>query len=1704
MLRSPRLAVLLLAAITLPLAAQQFPSQQRGLTADTAYSSGELDSVNLFNGNLSLGVPLGQPYPVGPSFSLGFALHYNSKIWDHEEKTCQQSFPTQEVEYFLPVPDKLANAGLGWLLTPGRLLDPSTVTVQNPLNDGPNWIYVSADGGQHALYPRLHPGYPATPASGTLYSNDGTYLRHKELAGTDCRAPAGVSGICRIIEFPDGSRHEFRSYAPFNWRVVRMKDSFGNQIDVDYQFTPQGADQKWIFTDAHGRQPVVDFENGRVRWLRLPYFGAGAADWEFQYEIATIPRHRYTQLACTPPAPGLGVEVAFLKRIVRPDQSYFDFDYIRTDASTLSGVIDYLRYPTGGSLSWTYDDYGFPQEDHSGTSGPWSVSSGVASKTIADASGTIVGTFSYMPVDAGNPSGPGQTTAPCFHKVTLRDPLGQETENFFSSVENTRSWSYGLPYTYCDPDTGAYDDQAGSFLSQRIWSGAAGSSSLLRSVWVEYDNDGLAAPGDQNRNHRLRYKKVVYEDDGDRYVETINSDFDGLGHWRETLTQGSFGPSKTSVTSYRPGGGTLILDDQTSQPQAGNSFVMPAESDRWLFGTYNRSSVKQGSGAEIVGEACFDAQTGFLLRSRQLAGVVPQDFDVLTINLAAGGGFLGSQRFYGGDGGNLPTSYSSLCNMAEPVGDPQFRADHTWSDGSLASSKWIDPCDDSAVLSVADATIHPATGLPSAVRDASGFETELAYDNMGRLVTEKPEEGAWSNSVFKFPKVGQSTPDIPSVQIETCPHGQAGCSGLARGSSRYKEFDGLGRLSREALALPVEGNPQQNQDRKFTYNALGWKLKESTWQQQKETTFSGHDRFGRVGNIQPPGTNPAIAVSYHGERRTIRKTRIELTAGLTDNWVAEDRDHFGRLVAVCEALSAQPLATGCSGLLTTYSYDAADRLTGVCSRANGVTCGQTRSFTYDGRGFLLSETHPETGPSGNGATTYQYDSLGHVTHSTVAGSADFELRSSYDRAGRLVFLEQKSGTTWKPLKEFFYARDSDGINWQGGKLVLSKRHNWVSSLEALGNIDAVVTDEFRYEGTGGRPSHKTTSFRFLSSTNAFESSYFYDDFGNLETIVYPEPLNWPLSRFSPPRQVDYGYKLGFLASVEGYAPQITYQLGGMLHQVDYQSGASWTQNFNSNDHLPRPFNITLTGVGSGFSTGNFFYDGQSNISQIGSLLYRYDRLGRMVRGDTPNGAGTASQTAAYDDFGNLISLTTAGSVQALPTAEATNRLTAATYDAAGNVTILPLPGSTWTYNFDGLRKMISLRSTSNQARLFFYDANDERIFAWDCPQSSCNPDHDFERWTLRGLGGEVLRSFSGTDKFATVWEEDFIYRGGGDLLASIRPGSSPGQEERRYAAVDHLGSVRQIFSEQNQSLDRFDFHPFGQESGTVAPGEIALKFTGHERDPNGTGKGLLDYMHARYCSPVTSRFLSVDPVLGKAGFPQSRNRYSYALNNPVKFTDPNGKTPKKAADAAEIRIQEIKHDVSEVAFGLLPMGTAIEVTIFSGTLLDLAATLLDPLRAGDALGNAIGSDASGGEITLALVQDAGRTLALAGGAGGAAGKALNVLKPLSLEARAAQIHEVLHPIAQTQRTTAVLQTNGLTVVGGGARDLSTAQRAALIRGEVAARLPGAHAEVTVLEHAMGQGLTPQRLAVTRAICPVCAAYIESTGGKVIGPTTASW
>ena len=81
---SPLFALLLATALLAPAAAraQQDANVQRGFAPEKLYSFGNLDSVNLFNGNLTLTLPIGSPSAVNGALSYGLTLIYSAKVWD--------------------------------------------------------------------------------------------------------------------------------------------------------------------------------------------------------------------------------------------------------------------------------------------------------------------------------------------------------------------------------------------------------------------------------------------------------------------------------------------------------------------------------------------------------------------------------------------------------------------------------------------------------------------------------------------------------------------------------------------------------------------------------------------------------------------------------------------------------------------------------------------------------------------------------------------------------------------------------------------------------------------------------------------------------------------------------------------------------------------------------------------------------------------------------------------------------------------------------------------------------------------------------------------------------------------------------------------------------------------------------------------------------------------------------------------------------------------------------------------------------------------------------------------------------------------------------------------------------------------------------------------------------------------------------------
>ena len=111
-----------------------------------------------------------------------------------------------------------------------------------------------------------------------------------------------------------------------------------------------------------------------------------------------------------------------------------------------------------------------------------------------------------------------------------------------------------------------------------------------------------------------------------------------------------------------------------------------------------------------------------------------------------------------------------------------------------------------------------------------------------------------------------------------------------------------------------------------------------------------------------------------------------------------------------------------------------------------------------------------------------------------------------------------------------------------------------------------------------------------------------------------------------------------------------------------------------------------------------------------------------------------------------------------------------------------------------------------------------------------------------------------------------------------------------YYHLDALGSVRVVTNASGQVVRRHDFTPFGEEVAPTYPSPERKLFTEQGRDP----ETALDYFGARYYRADVGGFTTVDPELNVKDAlvePQRWNRYAYVTNNPLKYTDPDGKNP---------------------------------------------------------------------------------------------------------------------------------------------------------------------------------------------------------------------
>lgn len=636
------------------------------------------------------------------------------------------------------------------------------------------------------------------------------------------------------------------------------------------------------------------------------------------------------------------------------------------------------------------------------------------------------------------------------------------------------------------------------------------------------------------------------------------------------------------------------------------------------------------------------------------------------------------------------------------------------------------------------------------------------------------------------------------------------------------------------------------------YDALGRAYKSSNpfrpWQSETAVwTTSAFDALGRVLSVTTPDS-AVVSTSYLGNAITATDQAGKARKSITDA--------LGRTTSVYEDPSGL-------NYQTSYTYDTLDDLITV---TQGV---QTRTFAYDSLKRLTSVNNPESG-----TTSYSYDNNGNLTSRFDARSVTTSL--TFDPLNRIT-SKSYNDSPQTPTINFYY--DSQTLptgapsfdrGFATGRLVAV----------TYGGTSAGTYRGYDQMGRVVRQYQRTDSVNYL-----VEASYYAN--GSVQNVTYPGVPGAGVRRVVSYTNDSAGRTASLSSAATSYAPAASVSSIGysshnalatqtygnnLIHAISYNNRLQASEIKLGTSGAPTSIIDLVYSYGTTNNNGNV----QSIAYSGGGLSYTqtfaYDALNRLTTAQENNGANW-SQTNGYDRYGNRW-IDLGGGNQSLYFTTSNNRITGASYDNAGNL----LNDGYHTYAYDAENKISKVDGTS----AYVYDGSGLRV------RKLVGENLRF----IYGIGGELLAEYSGSTGVLT---KEYVY-GGAGLVATIEP-TAINSNGTRYTTPDHLGSPRVITNSSAGVVSRHDYMPFGEEIGSGVGGRtvgigfgvaegLRKKFTSHERDV----ESGLDYMQARYYQNLQGRFTSADPFLasGRLANPQSWNRYSYVLNNPVRLTDPTG------------------------------------------------------------------------------------------------------------------------------------------------------------------------------------------------------------------------
>jgi len=1470
---------------------------QMGEQAYQSYHGGDIDSVSLTSGTLTLNMPF-LSYPQRGALHLTFNLMYNNQP-QHQAQLCLpltgKCYWTWGIPAGGALPVERGDAYVSW----GEQIGLAGQFIPEPYYDGKlitdviyfsNWSLQTADGSKHPLANTgtvtwstnavwcgsenyQSPVNQCVTANGPFETLDATGWRLNAVLN-----PCLVQNGCFSGSIGSGTAVDANGLIYGNGGV---QDSNGNQI----------TSNSTTITDSLGRQvplPPSPFSSGNTSTANCPVisgqpavakavlwappgFNGGTQSYTFCY--ASFPQ-------VLPPTINFGCggyprSVTRLESIVLPNGQNWQFQYTDLDPTTNCGgtesnfaTLSQITLPTGGTISYTYT-YG------GGPAGCQNSGRYVSTRTVNANDGTGPHTWQYSYNVPGSGSPYTVVTDPLLNDVVhtfgagggcaLFESQTQYYQGSHSSGTLLKAVNTTYSMTTTDRDTfqhGPANVVPTSF--QTVWPG-----NQISFVTKSYDSGGtyldyrgLSTDINNNPNVVL-YGKVVREQDydypsGTSLLRTTNTSYawqspnpNASGYLANNLLDLPYsiqvqdgGGTQRAYTYYGYDESSLQSSGITEQKVAGESYPGNQTSvHRWLNGSTTASTncnVSVSNGYLVSNKVFYDT------------GEVQQSTDPCAYPTA----YAYSSTYFG----SLPTTVTNALNQSTT-----YAYDFN-------------------------------TGVVTSITDPNSQVTTKGYDSLARLTsTSFPDGGSTSYCYTDEGGPTCSQSGAPFKVVVT----KAITSSLNETATVV--FDGLGRVSQSQL----NSDPSGTTYTLTTYDANGRKSQvynptrcssitsncanETTW----GFTTTNYDALGRVTSVNEQDGSTA-STNYSA----FPCTTVTDEAGKSRESCI---DGLGRMTSVFEDPGSSPHLN----YETDYTYDALGNLTYANQKGSNSANARTRSFSYDSLSELTSAANPESG-----TISYAYDADGNVITKTAplpnqTGTATVTTTNTYDKLNRVTSKSYKDGGNsdpYTPTVQYGYdavalssctippptvtdsypigrstamCDGSGGTSWRHDQLgrVIEERR-------AIGSKSVSHYIDYTYNLDGSLALLLTPPMKTLT--------YTYGGDGRPTKLVdTTDNINFALSAtYAPPGEM-MGATLGSASGFTGFTIANAYndRLQPILLSATNSSTSatvfSECFDFHLGVAITTPSQCALSASSLG-DNGNV-YGIANNRNSSRTQTFTYDALNRIASGQSSGTGGTNwGETYTIDAWGNL---TNENGITGKPYQEGlnmsalmNNQLSGFGYDAAGNMT----SNSPNQYVYDAENRLVWASGYR-----YIYDAKGERVEKCQAASATTACPTSGTTGTLywKGTNSDTLAE---TDLGGNQEEEYLFFKG--QRIARRDVTSTGTTVAVHYYFSDHLGSHGMIESATGTTCEQdIDYYPYGGQEYDYCSGSGVTqnyKFTGKEHD---TESGL-DYFGARYLGSNIGRWQSPDPTMASVNGlnPQSWNRYAYVLNSPLKFLDPHG------------------------------------------------------------------------------------------------------------------------------------------------------------------------------------------------------------------------